>query len=326
MSEDNTTLVIIDASSIAANVDNPRRLFDKDDLKYLRESIKEFGILVPLIVYKEDTGGRKYTLLDGERRLRCARDLELTKIPANIIDRPNRLHNILTMFNIHNVRKDWEMVPTALKLETILRLLKKENISNIRLAKLTGMSAIRVAECRRILTFERKYIDMALELDTNKRIRGDFFSQLALPLAQIKNFPEIVDKYGKDKFIDKMIEKYREGTIVNHINEFRMLKKVLISTEKGVSKKTILISLKKFLESKPITDDDGIVKEKAMTIKDLFEETSGEIYREETMIKKSNGLTQTLNALDVKKARKSSNLTNALKDLSKSINKVLGKV
>ena len=326
MAERSSTLVHIKPADIAPNRDNPRALFDYRNLKYLSESISDVGVLVPLIVYEGGVAGKKYTLLDGERRLRCARDLKLETVPANIIDPPSKLQNILLMFNIHNVRKDWELVPTALKLEAIIRLQQKSDISNRELARLTGMSSVRVSECKRILEFDKKYLDLALEPDPRKRIRGDFFSQLALPLAQINNFPEIVNEYRKDQIIDRMIAKYREGTIVNPVNEFRMLKKILISAKKGVKKEIIVTSVKEFLESEPKTDDGGEVIKKAMTMKELFEMTSHVVYREEDMVKKSNELAKMLGLFDVKTASRSQNLIEALNRLSASVNKVLSLV
>ena len=325
VAEKNSTLVNIRPDEIAPNKDNPRILFDEEDLKYLRESISEMGILVPLIVYEGSDMKKKYTLLDGERRLRCARSLKLPSVPANIVDAPKRLLNILLMFNIHNVRKDWELVPTALKLEMVMRLLPSNDLTNTKIAKITGMSSIRVSECRRILRFKKKYIDLALEPNSSKRIRGEFFSQLALPLDKIvTDFPEITNEYNKEKIIDKMIEKYRDGTIVNHISDFRMLKKTLASPKKGIEKETVTSAVKEFLKSQPKKDDSGNVTEHAMTIKDIFEKTSRKVYNEEAVIKKSDELVKMLSLLDVKIARQSQALVGALDRLSASIHKTLG--
>src|SRR2546427_7162667 len=114
-------LISVDPWKIEPNPDNPRRLFDEEDLEYLKQSIHGRGILVPLIVYKRNVRDENYVLLDGERRLRCAQALNLHHVPVNVIASPDRSENILLMFNIHNVRKDWELVPTALKLELLIR-------------------------------------------------------------------------------------------------------------------------------------------------------------------------------------------------------------
>ena len=321
-----STLSKINPFDIQANADNPRILFDDDDLKYLQQSIKEVGVLVPLIVYRNKKKGKPFVLLDGERRLRCAKRLKLSSIPANQIDAPNKLQNLLLMFNIHNVRKDWELVPTALKLETVLRLLPKgKNTSSTHIAKITGMSTIRVSECKRILNFKRKYIDLALDPDSHRRVPGDFLSQLSLALDQLPSYPEITRKYTNDQIIDLMIKKYRDGTIVNFVNEFRMLKKILASNKKGVEKKVIINSFNEFLTSKQKKTSGTIIK-KAMSMKTFFEKTSFTVYKEDELLKKSKELTEIISKFEIKKAKKLDQVASSLEKLSAKIDRLLDKI
>ena len=105
---------------LKANPHNPRMLFDRDDLHILRESIDRVGILVPLTVYREKSTGN-YVILDGQRRWMCAQDVGLKNIPVNEVAEPTLVQNIVTMFQIHKLRKDWELMPTALKLELLMR-------------------------------------------------------------------------------------------------------------------------------------------------------------------------------------------------------------
>jgi hypothetical protein len=124
---DNKTLKDLALSDIAPNPHNPRIIFDEKDLDDLKDSIRNAGVLVPITVYEnnEPNSPDKYILLDGERRWRCAKVLGLPTIPANIVDKPKDVtQNILYMFNIHYFRKQWELFPTALKLEKIIELLK----------------------------------------------------------------------------------------------------------------------------------------------------------------------------------------------------------
>ena len=114
-------------SAFKKNPENPRMIFYEEDLSILKASIKNNGILVPLTVYKKPTE-KKYTILDGERRWKCALDLRLKTVPANEIHPPSKKQNILLMFNIHKVHKDWELVPTALKLEMFASGLPKLNL------------------------------------------------------------------------------------------------------------------------------------------------------------------------------------------------------
>src|SRR2546427_11415008 len=119
-------LARISPKEIRPNPQNPRLLFDPEPMEILRKSISKVGILVPLLVYKKLSDG-KYVILDGERRWKCALALELPDVPVNVIPEPTTIQNILTMFNIHNVREQWEITPTALKLEVVMRVLKTDD-------------------------------------------------------------------------------------------------------------------------------------------------------------------------------------------------------
>ena len=110
-------LANIPIEKIRINPHNPRALFDPVPLQILRESIRELGILVPLLVY-ESLRTQDYVILDGERRWRCAKELGLPTVPANVIEEPSAIDNILRMFNIHNVREPWELKPTCTRATT----------------------------------------------------------------------------------------------------------------------------------------------------------------------------------------------------------------
>src|SRR5436309_2719031 len=110
------TVQLVDPRTIQKNTANPRLIFRQDELDSLADSIREQGILVPLAVYRSRD---KYTLLDGERRWRCAIRLGLNKVPVIVQDKPDPVTNIMMMFAIHNARKDWDPLPTAMKLEEL---------------------------------------------------------------------------------------------------------------------------------------------------------------------------------------------------------------
>jgi ParB family chromosome partitioning protein len=73
----------LDISSIVANAKQPRQVFDADALAELTHSIREFGVLQPVVVRESGDG---YELIMGERRLRAAEAAGLTAIPAIIRD------------------------------------------------------------------------------------------------------------------------------------------------------------------------------------------------------------------------------------------------
>src|ERR1700694_5057514 len=152
----------LSTDKLKANPHNPRTLFDREDLHVLRESIKRVGILVPLTVYKEESTGN-FVILDGQRRWMCAQEVGLKTIPVNEVAEPTLVQNIVTMFQIHKLREDWELMPTALKLELLMDELKERNDS--RLAVLTGLPEAVVARCKKLLSYPKKFQDLMLHQD-----------------------------------------------------------------------------------------------------------------------------------------------------------------
>src|SRR5712691_8007995 len=147
MAKASATLQEISPDRIRKNPDNPRLVFREDEMNELLESIKEVGIKVPVSLFQD---GHHYVLIDGERRWRCSKRLNLPSMPAIVQPKPTRLENLLMMFNIHNVRVDWDPMPMALKLGEIRRMLEKEgkDTSPKALAAITG---VRLPSVRRAL-------------------------------------------------------------------------------------------------------------------------------------------------------------------------------
>jgi ParB/RepB/Spo0J family partition protein len=206
---------------------NPRRLFDEAPLVTLEESIRKNGILVPITVYKEKNG--QHYIIDGERRWRCAEKIETDNtdpkkvpIPANIVDPPSRIANLLYMFNIHNLREQWDLMPTALSLKVVIDELGEADEK--KLAELTQLSEPNVRRCKTLLSFPPKYYEMMLDLDPGRRIKANFFIELYPVLEIYKNLPARC-RAGQDrnKLTDHFLELYRKGKIKSVINFRRIL-------------------------------------------------------------------------------------------------------
>ncbi|MCR2824897.1 ParB/RepB/Spo0J family partition protein [Microbacterium sp. zg.Y909] len=79
-----TRLIQVDPNDIVPNPRQPRTHFDSDDLAELVHSVREFGVLQPVVVRTNADG--KYELIMGERRTRASREAGLTSIPAIVRD------------------------------------------------------------------------------------------------------------------------------------------------------------------------------------------------------------------------------------------------
>ena len=316
-----TEVLHISPNEIIPNSENPRMIFYPEDLEILKRSIRKNGILVPLTVFKKQ-GAKKWIILDGERRWRCAQELKLKLVPANEIPPPTKRQNILLMFNIHKVREEWELVPTALKLQALKRMMP--DVSEKELAEMTGMTRPRVKNCIRILRYPKKYLDLTLVQDKSRRIRGEFFSQLEEALEKLskEDFKSI--GLSRNEIIDTMIKKYQDGEFTNLITEFRTLRKVISSPSKGIDKKHIHKNIRTYLKSKPDVDKKtGKVKTKSMSVSQLYERTSYNVYAEDEIIKTVDKLSQVLYKFDISQIKNKSKVKKALKELSDIIDEIL---
>jgi ParB family chromosome partitioning protein len=205
-------------NELHANPHNPRMLFDRDNMTVLRQSIDRVGILVPLTVYSEKRTGH-YRILDGQRRWMCAQELGLAKVPVNEVAEPTLVQNIVTMFQIHKLRLDWELMPTALKLELLMEKLKDK--SERRLAEMTGLDEAVVVRCKKLLSYPKHYQDQMLDADPEKRVKADFFIEL-YPV-RTDRFVNKFDWFSKDRFTDAMLKKH-ESRALKAVTEFRIVK------------------------------------------------------------------------------------------------------
>lgn len=101
----------IPTESIRPNPDQPRKQFEQTELDELRESIREFGIIQPLIVKKEAEG---YILIAGERRLRAAVSLGMEKVPALIREATVKESALIAL--IENVQRKISLTSRKLRL------------------------------------------------------------------------------------------------------------------------------------------------------------------------------------------------------------------
>lgn len=317
-----TRLATIRSDEVEANPHNPRVIFDPEPMAILKESIEEVGILNPILAYlKKETDPRKpaikYVILDGERRWLCARQIEDERrkrneklvevpIPANIVPEPTTLQNILMMFHIHQVREPWEITPTALKLEVVLRHIGKKTPRQI--ANLTGLTTTRVRDCMTLLTFDKKYLDMSLR-EKPKRITGDFFIQMYPVLELIgANYPRLYRRFGRKRIVDSLIEKYEAGEITA-VTEFRDFANLIRAKNIGARRP----SQKKVEEL--ITSPTSI--------KSAYKELAKEYWRAEKMRLTAERLLRSLDRLDVSKISRRAPLYASLRKLRITIDEIL---
>lgn len=234
MAKASNSLLQIPPDEISPNPENPRLIFRQEEMDSLLRSIDRHGIQVPITVYVDE--GR-YFLLDGERRWRCARKLNLPSIPAIVKEKPTELQNLILMYNIHALREQWDYFTIASKLERVINLFFSDNgyAPNERvLSELTGLTVGAIRRCQALLGLPDRFKDMLLnELEKPKiqqRVTEDFFIEMEKALkAVVRRIPKYSENI--DDIREVLVNKFREKTI-SAVTDFRQLSKIATAVEK----------------------------------------------------------------------------------------------
>jgi len=151
--EDTNNILMVDISQVKGNANQPRKIFKEKDLEELSLSIKENGILQPLLVTKVEGG---FEVIAGERRLRAAKKAGLERVPVIVRTATERDKMILAV--IENVqRADLNCVEEAV---AYYQLISDFKVTQEELAKKIGKERSTVANFLRILKLPRPVLDL----------------------------------------------------------------------------------------------------------------------------------------------------------------------
>lgn len=163
----------IAADEIRANRYQPRQNFDEAALEDLSESIRQYGILQPLIVRRLPERG--YELIAGERRLRAARKAGLEKVPALVREYNDaEISEIALIENIQ--RENLNIIEEA---EAYAFLMQNFQLTQEMLAKKVGRSRPHIANSLRLLELAEPVQD--------KLVAGELLMGQARPLLALKD-------------------------------------------------------------------------------------------------------------------------------------------
>jgi len=155
----------ISISSIIPNKFQPRKKFDKDSLEELTNSIRERGVIQPLIVRKSDDQTNKYELVAGERRWQASQSAGLHEVPVVIIEADNL--KSLEFAIVENVqRKDLNPIEEA---EGYQKLIDQFGYDQEKVSKFIGKSRSHVVNCLRLLSLPNEVIAL---IEENKISQG----------------------------------------------------------------------------------------------------------------------------------------------------------
>ena len=152
-------------SDLVRNKNQPRKLFNRDSLEDLTNSIKERGIIQPIIVRQSQDQKAKYEIIAGERRWIAAQNAGLHEVPV-VITEADDLKS-LEFAIVENVqRHDLNAIEEA---EGYQKLINDFNYDQDKVAKFIGKSRSHISNCLRLLSLPIEVIDL---IQNNKLSQG----------------------------------------------------------------------------------------------------------------------------------------------------------
>jgi ParB family transcriptional regulator, chromosome partitioning protein len=256
---ENSDLRDIPLKQIDRNPENPRLVFRSSEMEELLESIRRYGVQVPVSVYKE---GSRYVLMDGERRWSCCRKLGKKTIPALVQSKPSPLTNLLLMFNIHALREQWDLLTIALKLPRVITLLEKDlkrRTTERELSDFTGLSRAVIRRCRLLIDLPDEYKDKILDElkkpKSEQRLTEDLFIEMERALTTVQRaLPEVID--DRDRVRRILIQKYQSGVIENRVH-FRNVAKIARAERVSADRSQAVSVLTKLFQANKYSIDDA---------------------------------------------------------------------
>ncbi len=212
---ENKGLLLIPIEKIFRDENQPRKIFDKEKIDELSQSIKKNGLIQPLIVIKKDLDN--YLLVAGERRWRAAQSTDIKVLPALLLPDDLDKDEISLIENIQ--REDLKVSEEA---KAYQRLIEKNNYTHETLSNIVGKSRSHITNLLRILELDKFFLDL---LNKGKISMGH-------ARALVGKTPNDFDDYSLNQIVNgklsvRDLEKKKSKTITQDPN--------LIHEEKNLS-------------------------------------------------------------------------------------------
>jgi len=196
--------------AIEPNPHQPRKLFNDEALRSLTASVREDGILQPLVVATSDTKGR-YTLIAGERRWRAARLAGLSTVPAIVKDLvPEEMLRLALIENIQ--RSDLSIIEEA---EAYASLIRDFGLTQEQCSKKVGKDRTTVTNALRLLALPRELQDDLME-DRLTMGHGRALLSLEDKKLILRARDIVIKKQFSVRQTEQLVRQYRKkGTLEN---------------------------------------------------------------------------------------------------------------
>ena len=183
-------------SEIEPNRDQPRKVFSEEAITSLAESIREHGMLQPILVRPLSVGG--YQIVAGERRWRAARMLGLDEVPVNIRELSDT--QAMQIAIIENLQR--ESLNPIEEANGYCELIEKYGMTQEQVAKMVGRSRSAIANAVRILSLPDTVLYM---LETGSLSVGHAKALLAV-IEDVKFLTELAEKASEGRMTVRQLE------------------------------------------------------------------------------------------------------------------------
>jgi len=161
----------IDINKIEPNKNQPRKSFDEESIQELTDSIKQFGVIQPLIVKQVDD---YYEIIAGERRFRASRKAGLKTVPAIVVDADDVMGLEISL--IENLQR--ENLNPIEEAFTFKRLMEEFDYTQEQVGERVSKNRSTITNALRLLSLDKRVIDLILG---NKITAGHGRALLAIP-------------------------------------------------------------------------------------------------------------------------------------------------
>ena len=222
----NTNINKLSITDLVRNKLQPRKNFDKESLEELTNSIRERGIIQPIIVRNSENIKNKFEIIAGERRWLAAQNAGLHDVPV-VITEANDLKS-LEFAIVENVqRHDLNPIEEAYGYQ---RLISDFGYDHEKVAKFIGKSRSHISNCLRLLSLPKDVIEM---IENNKLSQGH-----AKVLVGLENAfflaKKIVDKKLSVRQAENLIRVFKTKKILKNISKDANLKQLEFSLKEKI--------------------------------------------------------------------------------------------
>ena len=205
-------------TDLVRNKLQPRKNFDKESLEGLTNSIKERGLIQPIIVRKSDDNKNKYEIIAGERRWLASQNAGLHEIPV-VITEASDLKS-LEFAIVENVqRHDLNSIEEA---NGYQRLIDDFGYDHEKVAKFIGKSRSHISNCLRLLTLPKEVIHL---IEKNSLSQGHAKVLVGLSNAFFLA-KKIVDKKLSVRQAENLVRLFKSKKIIKYISKDPNLKQI----------------------------------------------------------------------------------------------------